>query len=529
MKFTGTALTHDATPARRLVEELLTPTAFPHPVQELRLRETPLSWVILTGPFAYKIKKPLHLEFIDTLELATRRRMCEQELQLNRRLAPDLYIDVVPIARHLGAVHMGGPGEPLEYAVKMREFAEADELRSLLDSGGVCVPEILDLAERLAVFHRGAPVAPMRRDDGPTELLHDAVLGNLATLLAHLGDAMGLDDLSPLIDWTHDQLQALLPRLRLRESQGYIRECHGDLHAGNIVRWQGHLIPFDCLDFDPHLRWIDVLNDVAFLVMDLVSHDRSDLAYGFLNRYLEVTGDYDGADLVPFYAVYRALVRAMVDALTAEAEPARRPAAQDRLRRRVNTAAYFMRPPVPPRLMLMHGLSGSGKTWLSKRLVLSLGALRLRSDVERKRLPPSVPSSAAAPGSEQGFYGPDATHRTYARLLACAEKCLAGHFNTIVDAAFLDRSVRRLFEELASRRHVSLVILSCNADQDLLMQRVAQRTAGHADASDADLDVLHWQTLHCNALEASEQPHVVQINTAEQHVVEHTLAALSLV
>jgi hypothetical protein len=222
---------------------------------------------------------------------------------------------------------------------------------------------------------------------------------------------------------------------------GAIRVCHGDLHARNVVRWYGQLVAFDCLEFDPNLRWIDVMNDVAFLVMDLTAHGRKDLAFAFLNAYLERTGDYAGVRHLSFYSVYRALVRAMVDSLGAEKDSRHRQEFQVRLRMRVKAAAAYVNRSAPT-LFIMHGLSGSGKSWLSERLVPQLGAVRIRSDVERKRLGGIPPSVVRQVGFTQGLYTPEFSHRTYARLLECAESCLKGGVDVIVDAAFLSRGHR---------------------------------------------------------------------------------------
>jgi aminoglycoside phosphotransferase family enzyme len=406
-----------------VIDELLTESAFPHPVTHLSKRETHLSWVVLTGQYAYKIKKPAPLDFVDTALLPVRKAMCDQEVTLNRRLAADLYLGVVAITRDAAGVRIEGTGEIIEYAVKMLEFPESQELCSLLDCRDVGLPEILDLAERLAEFHQIAPRPAASPEFAFTEHLRNAALGNLASLLSHLNTVEGLSQLGLLIDWTHDELHDLLPTLRLRERFGFIRECHGDLHARNIVRWQGKLLPFDCLDFDAKLRWIDVMNDVAFLVMDLVSHDRSDLAYAFLNRYLEITGDYDGLRLLPFYAIYRALVRAMVDSIASEQSQAPQAAMHDRMCKRVDTAARFMNRPAPT-LYMMYG-----------RLAHSLEAVRICSDVETER------------------------------LLECAESSLEGGVDIIVDAAFLDAADRKRFEVLADRRRVQYVIVPAHSAQ----------------------------------------------------------------
>jgi aminoglycoside phosphotransferase family enzyme/predicted kinase len=444
-----------------VIDELLAESAFPHPVTQVIKRETHISWVILTGEYAYKIKKPMRLDFIDTTLLSARKAMCEQEVSLNRRLAADLYLGVVAITRDANGVRIEGTGEIIEYAVKMLEFPESQELCSLLDCGDVDMPEIVDLAERLAEFHRIAPRPAASPEFTFTEHLRNAALGNLASLLSHLDTIEGLSQLGLLIDWTHDELHDLLPTLRLRERFGFIRECHGDLHARNIVRWHGKLLPFDCMDFDPKLRWIDVMNDVAFLVMDLVSHDRSDLAYAFLNRYLEITGDYDGLRLLPFYAIYRALVRAMVDSMTSEHTQAPQAAMHDRMCKRVDTAARFMNRPAPT-LYMMYGPSGSGKSSLSERLAQSLEAVRIGSDVETKR------------------------------SLECAERSLEGGIDIIVDAAFLDAADRKKFEVLADRRRIQYVIVSCESESahPLNTEELATAVKVNIDAPNAAADAL---------------------------------------
>jgi aminoglycoside phosphotransferase family enzyme/predicted kinase len=504
--------------------DLLTPSAFPHPVGQLELRETNISWIVLTGSYAYKIKKCVDLGFIDTSTLSKRKYLCEEELRLNRRLASDLYVDVVAVTQDATGVRVGGVGEIIEYAVRMKQFDASEELSALLERGAVSPREIDDLAAVIAAFHASAARAPSSACCLYTQQLHDAVLGNLATLLSHLDADAQQPEMSALIDWTHDHLHDSLTLLRRREQSGFIRECHGDLHARNVVRWRGRLTPFDCLEFDPKLRWIDVMNDVAFLMMDLTAHGRRDLAFKFLNSYLDHTGDFDGVRLLPFYAVYRALVRAMVDSIGAEQDIAHREEFRRRLRMRVRTAAALIGAPAPV-LFIMHGASGSGKSFLSERLAPQLGAVRMRSDVERKRLAGSEPHADRA-GLMQGIYTLEFSNRTYARLLECARSCLQGGVNVIVDAAFLNGEDRRLFGELAARNEVQFVIVSCEADPSVMAERIEMRRQARVDPSDADVTVLDRQLQSMQPLRPDELLHTVTADTSEPIAYEKMLAAI---
>lgn len=503
---------HNTAASRFTPALLLRPSAFPHAVTALEVRETHVAWVILTGPYAYKIKKNVKLEFIDSSTLERRQALCEDEVRLNRRLAADLYVDVVAITQSDGEAQIGGSGTIIEYAVRMIQFEASQELSALLAARAVSVEDLVNLAKKIAQFHESAPKAHCTEEFRHTSDLHDAVLGNLATLLAHLDGEMVLPELNLLIDWTHDYLHESLVSLRMREKSGAVRECHGDLHARNVVRWRGRLTPFDCLEFDPRLRWIDVINDVAFLTMDLMSRGRRDLACVFLNTYLEHTGDYDGARHISFYCVYRAMVRAMVDGLGAENDASHRKEYRDRFRARVRSAAAHVARPAPV-LILMHGLSGSGKSQLSEALIPLLGAVRIRSDVERKRL--------ARDHKESAFlYDPEMNRLTYARLLVAAESCLAGGLNVIVDSAFLKAGDRRAFRDLAKRMGVRLLILACEAKWHVLTARIEARTALGRDPSDADAAVLAQQILDREPLDLDELTSTVLIETESPQAIQ---------
>lgn len=495
------------------VEDLLAPAAFAHPVAQCVLRQTLLSWIILTGDFAYKIKKPVKLDFIDASTLERRRALCEEELRLNRRFASDLYLGVVPITRDVGGLRVGGAGPVVEYAVRMRQFSELDELADCLARTGLPARDLRAFGVRLADFHQQAAVAATDSPYGGFDAVRDQVLANVATLLATLPGDEDSKLLARLAQWTDAAANSLEPMIRMRKASGAVRECHGDLHARNIVRWRGELLAFDCLEFDPALRWIDVISDVAFLFMDLIAYERTDLAYAFLNGYLEQSGDYEGLRLLPFYGVYRALVRAKVDALAARAASANRAAELRRhLAHRLAVAAQFLKP-AEPALIIMNGVTASGKSSVSDELTLVLGAVRVRSDLERKRL-------AGVPALRHGTFdvGADAytqalTDRTYARLLECAEATLAAGCPVIIDATFLDRSQREPFHALANESRCPFLIVSCSAPLEVLHGRIAQRAAAGTDPSEATVAVLERQMLTQDALTEHEQTHSIRLRT----------------
>ncbi len=507
-------------------QELLRAAAFPHPVGDLSVRETHISWVILTGPFAYKIKKPVRFEFLDCSTLAQRHHFCKEELRLNSRLAPELYLDIVPVTRDDRGLKIGGDGTVVEYAVRMKQFAGTAELPQLLQAQQITREEVLELAELLARFHLHAPVARPATEPARTQQTLDAVLGNISQLLAQSESLQAAPSLRTLSGWCHEQAVALEPVLAARERDGFVRECHGDLHAGNIVRYGTRLLPFDGIEFDASLRWIDVMNDLAFLIMDLASRGRRDLALTVLSRYLEVTGDYHGVRLLPFYCVYRALVRAKIDGLLSSQQPRRAREFQARLAHRVQAALEWTQAP-PCTLILMHGPSGSGKSRLSAQLAATVPAIRIRSDVERKRLGGIDPDEPAPAAPQQGIYSSSFNHRTYARLADCAERCLRAGFNVIIDAAFLDETDRAAFCSLARQLHAGFLIVACQADAITLADRILQRGREHTDPSDASLAVLDHQLRSLQPFAASEQPHVICVDTAQDADIKNLIAAVA--
>lgn len=469
----------------------------------VRLIETHISWVLLDGEHAWKIKKPVRLGFLDFAQLATRRRFCEEELRLNRRLAPELYLEVVAIGGSPDAPRIGGDGEPIEYAVRMKQFAPGSLLSERLAAGALQPVHLDRLAARLAAFHDGAPAA----DPGSPYGSAARIEADTTQVLEGLAQRTGAPAVAGLRAVLDAQARRLRPVFEQRRAAGRIRECHGDLHLANAVVLGEDVTAFDCIEFDPALRWIDVCSDVAFMSMDLLAHERRDLAYRFLDAWLAASGDHAGLPTLRYYMSYRALVRALVGRIRLEqGVDAGGPdylALADRLSREHD-----------PRLLITLGVSGSGKSHVAQRLLERAGAIRLRSDVERKRLFGLRPldDSSARPG--EGIYAANASALTYERLLGLAQLALDAGYPTIVDATFLRAPQRDAFRRAAASRKLPFAILHCHAEPALLRERVAARHAARADASDADLAVLERQLAGHDALREDERALAIDVDTA---------------
>ncbi len=461
-----------------------------------QLIETHISWVLLAGEWAYKLKKPVRFGFLDFTTLQARHHYCTEELRLNRRLADGLYIGVEPVVDAGGSARLGGDGPVVDYAVKLQRFP-ADALASVqLEQGRLAVDDLAAFARRLATFHRQAAVAaPTSPYATPARITADA-LQPFAALPDGAAAAQGAD----LARWLEAQAPQLTPLWQARRDDGFVREGHGDLHLDNVLRWHDALTAFDCIEFDEGLRFIDVLNDVAFLVMDLHAHRRPDLAVVFLNAYLEDSGDYAGLPVLRFYMVYRAGVRALVASL--REQQGVRPAAALRGSSYLGLALRITRQS-DPRLLITHGLPGSGKSYVSERLAACSGAVRVRSDVERRRL------------LGGGRYRAVDTEQVYARLVDAARAVLAAGFPAIVDAAFLRRAQRDALRALAAEQGAAFAILDCQADEALLRERLRARKAAGVDPSEADEAVLDLLRASEEPLQSDEQACAIRVEARE--------------
>jgi aminoglycoside phosphotransferase family enzyme/predicted kinase len=511
-----------------LISGLLNPAAYPHAAAAPQLIETHISWVILAGEFAYKIKKPLDFGFLDFSSLAKRHHFCEEEIRLNSRLAPDIYLAVVAIGGSLEEPRLDpslkAVGPVIEWAVKMRAFP-AD---ATLDREAEVSTEQIDaIAECIADFHAGIASAAASSTYGEPGKVVEPIAANFAQLRKLLPFDRD-SQLKPLLDrlqtWSETEGQRLQPHFAARKAGGFIRECHGDLHLGNIAWVDNKPLVFDALEFNPALNHIDVINEIAFLSMDLRHRGRTDLAWRLLDGYLAQTGDFPGLTALPYYQVYRAMVRAKVSAILATEHPEHAD---------FNTCLSYLQladrlaHDRHPALLLMHGVSGSGKTWLSQHLLQQLGGIRLRSDVTRKRLFGLKPLQDSA-DILGGIYTQEASARTLATLVQDARGLLAAGFLVIVDATFIHRRWRAPFQTLAMELQINWQIVSLAAPADVLQARIAQRQVQGTDASEAGLAVLESQLANLEPFEAVEATHVIdfQIGGTVENLISRLRDAL---
>ncbi|MEW4526170.1 AAA family ATPase [Maioricimonas sp. JC845] len=490
-----------------LIRSLQRAEAYPHPTAEIRLLETHISWVLLAGDYAYKIKKPVDLGFLDFSTLEKRKHFCEEELRLNGRLAPDLYLDVQGITGNAEHPQIGGTGDPFEYAVRMRQFPQEMLLSRLIADGELTVEETDALAAEVVEFHERIAVAAPDGRFGHPDQVRAPALKNVEVLqgCSVVADRCG-DALAGLQRWEKTEAERCRSRFAERLRDGFVRECHGDMHLGNMVRSSPGVLIFDGIEFSEVLRWTDVMSEVAFVVMDLEDRGRADYAHRFLDCYLAGTGDYAGLDVLRYYLVYRALVRAKVAAIRlgqSEVDETQRRELLDECAGYVDLAVRYARGG-EPFLAITHGVSGSGKTTGTQPVVEQAGAVRIRSDIERKRLFGLAADARADGELERELYSGEATRRTYARLEELAELILRAGYPVVVDATFLSREVRQRFAALADRMQVPYRILCFEAEPSVLEQRLARRSREGRDASDADVSVMRRQLERREPLTADE-------------------------
>lgn len=511
-----------------LVRRLLEPEAYPHPTAEIRLIETHISWVFLTGDYVYKVKKPCHLGFLDFSTPALRRACCHEEVRLSGRFAPDLYLGVVPITGSPEVPRIDGSGEPFEWAVKLRQFDEAGRLDRVFEAGHLTADDCERLGAEIASVQTRLAVAEPGADWGTAAGFAATVAMNLDQIRSARPAAIARAD--ALHAWMIREIDRREPVIADRIAAGKIRECHGDLHLANIVLRDGRMMAFDGIEFNAALRWIDVANDIAFLAMDLQSRARPDLAAHVVSGWMEAADDHAAAGVLPVYMVYRAIVRAAVAAIRArqaeEASAAETTAAAQAESERYLHLAEQLTEPRMPRLFVTSGISGSGKTTIAAHVVGQCQAVRLRSDVERKRLAAMAPTDRPADSaSVAALYAPAMSTRVYERLATLAHGLIVAGTSVVVDAACTLRRHRDMLAAVARECGVPLVWLEPELPVAEVLGRVARRQAAGTDASDASVDVVRAQIEArepITAMELAATPNARRLSIGEAEQADPT-------
>ncbi|MBX3446434.1 MAG: AAA family ATPase [Parvibaculaceae bacterium] len=482
---------------QQIVAFLSQPAAYGLPVGEkIGHVETHASHVFLAGDRAYKLKKRVKFTFLDFSTLERRRAACENEIELNRRTAPDIYLRILPLTRRGDGFHLGGEeGELADWLVEMKRFPASGLYAAKAGRGELALSEVEELAEAAAAFHRRAEVA---RDAGGAENFLKIVEGSaedMKPLLGKVLDAGLADRVTARSRELAGAHRALLDR---RRAEGRVRHCHGDLHLGNVTDIGGHPVIFDCIEFSDRIARIDVLYDLAFLLMDLAFRaERDPHLEGFANRAFntwldrlpqgEAESEMEGLALLPLFMATRAVVRAKVTAAQAKDD-----AAKERANAYLQFAGKLLEP-LPPHLAAIGGLSGTGKSTVARGLAARIGgatgAVHLRSDIIRKRMFGAGPLDRLP----EAAYAPGAGERVYGEMLKLAGHALDAGMSVVMDAVFAREGERGRAGLLASSHGAAFTGIWLEAPLDVLEARVAAREARGDDPSDAGLAVLRRQ------------------------------------
>ncbi|MEN9246064.1 MAG: AAA family ATPase [Thermostichales cyanobacterium SRBZ-1_bins_19] len=498
-----------------LIHALQQPQIYPHPVQEpIQVIQTHISWIFLTGEFAYKIKKPMDFGFLDFTTLEKRRHFCQEELRLNQRGAADLYLEVVPITQTGDQFAFQGSGTVVEYALKMRQFPQETLLTRYFERGELTPDLIQRLGRHVADYHLHTPTNDYVTSFGRVAQVRQAFDENYAQTRTFIGRAQTQEYFEATQAYTDRFFTEQGSLLEARMVTGKIRECHGDLHLGNICYWQGRFYLFDCIEFNEPFRFVDVMYDIAYGVMDLQVRHRPDLANLYLNTYLEWTGDWAGVLVLRIYLIRQAYVRAKVNSFLLDdphASSEEKAAAAARARPYYHLAWSYTQPQAGS-LIVMAGLSGSGKStvarYLAQHYPAPFGAIHIRSDALRKHLG-GMPLLERGPAS---LYSADMTAKTYSQLLELGLALAQAGYAVILDGKYDRYSLRQQARQAAQEAGIPIQIIYCHAPEGVIHQRLQQR---QGDVADAGVELMELQQQAWEPFTAPEQPYVLSLDTSQ--------------
>ncbi|OBJ08097.1 bifunctional aminoglycoside phosphotransferase/ATP-binding protein [Mycobacterium sp. 1465703.0] len=514
----------------RIVDDLLRPDAYDPPTEDLRLHETHSSWVVLAGPYGYKLKRPVNLGFLDFTSIEQRRADCEEELRLNRRFSPQMYLGVVEVTERDGHYRIGGEVGAGEPAVWMRRLPEEGMLPAKLARGEVDLRLARRIGRTLAKLHARAETGPdIDAYGGPSSVIANWQ-ENFDQMGPFVGRSISSDVNEDIRSYVDQFLRTQTPLLERRVADGHVRDGHGDLHAASICIDDGQILLFDSLQFAPRYRCADLASEVAFLAMDFEYHGRSDLAWAFVDSYVRASGDDGLLSLLDFYTCYRAYVRGKVRSLRL-AQTEQNSGGEGR-QLIAESRAYFDLAwahagglPRPPMVVTM-GLPASGKTTLARSLAGRLGLVHLSSDVARKRMAGIEPTQRGNDAFGSGLYDRAMTRSTYAALRRDAARWLRRGRGVVVDATFGNPDERAQMQRLAHRLGTDLHVVLCDADDATLIARLERRATEAGVVSDARIEL--WPELRAAFTPPDEQPSLLRVDATRdtEGTVEQALKLL---
>ena len=446
-----------------------------------RVWETHISWVVAHGDEVVKIKKPVDLGFLDFTTAARRRAACEAEVVLNARLSPDVYRGVVPITRDdHGVHHVGGDGEIVDWAVKMRRLADRDRADERLARGALQIPEVDRMAVHVARFHEACRADEETARHGHPDAIRRNVEENFAHTRGALDALLSPEDAQAIEAWQLDFLDRNGALFERRQRAGRVRDGHGDLRLEHFyLERRGAIRVIDCIEFNERFRFADVAADLAFLSMDLAWHGRVDLAERALAVYARETNDFDLYAVIDFYESYRAYVRGKIATMLAS-DPSAPLAVRDRAEREARR--YFLlalaaerRPLLEPMLVAVGGPIASGKTTLSDALGAAMGAPAINTDRIRKHMMGARATDKLYDGAWSGAYDPSFTERVYDEVARLAKVVLASRRPVILDASFRSRKTRDAARRVAEEAGVPFRFVECRVDPDVCRARLRDR------------------------------------------------------
>jgi hypothetical protein len=511
-----------------LLTALTHPESYLHHPSHVEVVQTHISVVFLAGEEVYKLKKPVKFSFLDYSTLELRRHYCQEEVRLNRRLAPTVYLGVVPVLRVdngyrvRDALSLHDP-TVVDYLVRMRRLPPERKLDTLLSEGRVAKEGVHAVAKRLVHFHQTASTHDAAQYGAP-EVVWQAIHDNFQETASFVGETITAKQYDLIQRFSRDFFDSRQELFHQRIAHHRVREGHGDLRCDHIYFLDEGVTIVDCIEFNPGLRTCDVASELAFIAMDLELHGAPSLAAELARAYAVQADDEQLLELLPFYQCYRAYVRGKVESLKSresEIPPAEQERARQKARRAFRLAARYARPTPRPALLIVCGRVGTGKSTVAQILSAHTGFLVLNSDVIRKRLAGLLPTARATAEYGAGLYTPAFTEQTYAALARQAEAELHDHRGVIVDATFKQPEHRRLFLELGNRFGVPVLFIECRAPASEVERRLRRREAAESSASDATWEIAQREERDFPAFADIPEQHHVIVDTNES--VEDTL------